>query len=612
MGRIPEETIQQVLASTDIVDLIGSYLPLKRAGSSFKANCPFHNEKTPSFNVTPHKQSYHCFGCGEGGNAIGFVMAYENLPFVEAVQKLAKRSGVLIQEEVYDPESEKRRRGRSKLVEINNEAARYMHRLLLKSPDAQHARDYLKSRGFGAEMAQRWMIGWMPANQADFFNWAKSKNFTGRQLTDAGIARLKDIERPNYGIYVQLKDRLMFPIHNDYGDIIAYSGRQLRENPNSGKYVNSPETALFKKSKVFFGLDKARRHMAKEKHALLCEGQIDVIACHENGIETAIATLGTACTHEHARMLKRYTQEVVLCYDADAAGLKAADKAFISLATEGLHARMIIMPKGDDPDSFIQREGADAFKAMIRDAREYFEVKLQHETSTRDLSTIRERTQLANDLAAIITHVGDKMTKEALINRVSAQLAIGTEELRTQVVEAEKAQARTQFFENRQLNREQQKDLKETVKPTSMNGSIAYLCYLALSSKEAQGWLSEQIEVLIDPLETLAGGSILKRILNKQPDTATNASVQAYVTTLTQNDQLALQGILNKDLPENPIQQAEEATSMLINTHFQNKEAAIRARLRDPALTNDQMKDLMQEASELQIILKNLKQRFIH
>ena len=613
MGRIPEETIEQVLAATDIVDLVGSYLPLKRSGSSFTTNCPFHNEKTPSFHVNPARQSYHCFGCGAGGSAIGFVMAYENLPFVEATQRLAARSGIIIQEDVYDPEAEKRRKNRSKLIEVNNEAARYMHSLLMKSPAAQHARDYLKSRGYGSEMAKRWMIGWMPANQNDFFTWAKSRNFTGSQLVNSGIVRLKDNERPKAGIYVQLKDRLMFPIFNDYGDIIAYSGRQLRDNPNSGKYVNSPETPIFKKSKVFYGLDKAKRQMAKEKCALLCEGQIDVISCHENGVENAVATLGTACTAEHARLLKRYTSEVVLCFDSDAAGLNAADKAFKILSAEGMHIRMATLPEGDDPDTYITREGADAFKQAIQDAKEFFTVKMKYATANTDISSIRDRAQLANEMAGLIAHVGDKITKEALINQVATQLGIGTEEMRSEVILGEKAVARSQFFEKRQdaKNALRAKENEPTVQATAINISVAYLCHLALTSKAAQEWLSEQLESLIDPLDSLAGGFILRAILNKLPDPESTASVQTYITTLSAEDQAALRAALNNEEVTHPVQQAEEASNMLINTYFQNKDASIRARLKDPNISSQEMVDLMKEASDLQLILKNLKQRFI-
>lgn len=614
MGRIPEETIEQVLAATDIVDLVGAYLPLKRAGSNFKANCPFHNEKTPSFMVNPARQSYHCFGCGEGGNAIGFVMAYENLPFPDAIKKLASRAGVIVQEDAYDPEADKRRRRKSRLLELHNKAARFMHTLMMESPDAQHARQYMKSRGYGRGMAERWVVGWMPESPKVFLDWAREQGFSGRELCDSGLAALKDDANPRAGIYVRFRDRLMFPIHNDYGDIIAFSGRQLRDDPNTGKYINSPETQLFKKSKVFFALDKARRHMTKDKYALLCEGQIDVIACHESGIGSAIATLGTACTPEHARLLKRYTNDVVICFDADAAGFKAADKAFSILAPEGIHIRMVIMPRGDDPDSLIKREGADTFKTLVENAQEYFTVKLEHETAMRDLSSVRERAALAKELANLIACVGDKLTKDALINQVATRLGIGAEEMRGSVVDAEKQQARARLQEKRQSSstvNETDPGVTAKVGATPMNGSIAYLCHLALSSADAQEWLGEQLETIAEPLASLSGGSILRDILAKLPDPDNAAAVQTYITSLKPDDQQALRETMTRDIPESPVRAAEETTAMLVNTHFQNKEAALRAKLRQPDLGPEQMVALMNEAKELQDILKNLQQRFI-
>jgi len=608
VGRIPEETIELVLASTDIVDLVSSYVPLKRVGSTFKANCPFHQEKTPSFNVSPSRQSYHCFGCGEGGSAIGFVMAFENLPFPDAVKKLAARAGVVMQEEAHDPQADQRRRKVSRLKELHNGAAKFMHEQLMTSPDAQHARDYLKSRGYGKGMAERWVVGWMPNNQNAFLDWARSNNYTGRELCDSGIALKKDAG----GLYVRFRDRLMFPIHNDYGDIIAFSGRQLREDPRSGKYINSPETPLFKKSKVFFALDKARKSMTKDSPALLCEGQIDVIACHEAGITSAIATLGTACTSDHARLLKRYTTDVVICFDADSAGFTAADKAFNIMSAEGMSLRMVTMPEGEDPDSLMKKEGAEAFRALVENARDYFEVKLAHEISKRDLTSVRERAALANDLAVLVANVEDKMTKDALINQISSRLGIGAEELRGGVVRAEQQKGKTQLYATRQQAKEAQEgDNLPKPLPTPINGSVSYLCHLALTSQEAQDWLGEQLESLSDPLESLPGGSILRHILSRCPDPEKPAAIQTFIGTLSAEDQLALRGTLTLDAPEHPVRAAEETTAMLVSTHFQNKEAAIRARLREPNLGPEEMIALMNQAKDLQDILKNLQQRFI-
>ncbi len=320
MSQISKESIEKILAAINIVDLIGSYIPLKKAGIAYKACCPFHHEKTPSFTVNPNRQSFKCFGCGKGGDALTFVREYENLPFSDAVRRLATRAGIVVEEEIPDPEADRARKIRGRLLDLHREAAAFFHERLLKDPDARHARDYLKSRGFGREMAERWTVGWMPDNPQRFLEWAKSKNFTGRELVDSGITSLRDEQRPQAGLFVRFRDRLMFSIRNELGDVIAFSGRQLREDPNSGKYINSPETALFKKSNVLFALDRAKKPILKEKCAVLCEGQIDVIVCHEHGVEHALAPLGTAFTPQHARLLRRYTQSVLLCYDADKAG----------------------------------------------------------------------------------------------------------------------------------------------------------------------------------------------------------------------------------------------------------------------------------------------------
>jgi len=610
MGRIPEETIEQVLAATDIVDVVGSYLPLKRAGSAFKALCPFHNEKSPSFHVTPHRQAFHCFGCGEGGDAIGFVMKYENLQFIDAVKKLATRAGVLIEEQAYDPDADKRRKKRSRLLELHNQAAKFMHEQLLNSPDAQHARDYLKSRGYGRGMAERWTVGWMPDDPNVFLNWAREKKFTGAELINCDLAGRKDENNPRAGVFVRFRGRLMFPTHNDYGDIIAFSGRQLREDPRSGKYINSRETLLFKKSKTIFALDKARRAMPKDKCALLCEGQIDVIACHESGITNAIATMGTACTPEHARILKRYTKDIVLCFDADKAGIAAADKAFKILSADELNVRMVHMPAGEDPDTLIKKIGADAFRELVESSRDYFEVKLAHETKTRDLTSVRERAALATELSDLVAYVGDKMTKEALINQISTHLGIGAEELRGGVVRAEKQHAKSASWSKRSQTTEQQ-DAPPRTEPTPIDSTVAHLCHFALTSQDAQDWLGEQLESLIDPLAALSGGTILRNILSKRPDPSKTSAVQTYITSLETDDQLALNKVLYYESPKDPVRAAEETTAMLVSTHFQKKEASIRARLRQSDLAPDEMVRLMNEAKDLQAILKNLQQRFI-
>ncbi|HEX7260320.1 MAG TPA: DNA primase, partial [Luteolibacter sp.] len=422
MAQIPKESVEKVLEATDIVDLIGSYIQVKRAGSAFRANCPFHHEKTPSFYVTPSTQRFHCFGCGKGGDAISFVRDFENLPFMDAVRKLASRAGVIIIEEADDPKADQSRRARGRLLDIHREATAFFHELLMKDPAAAHARDYLKSRGFGREMAVNWAVGWMPDNPRVFLDWARARKFTGRELVDSGIVKLKEDDNPRSGLFVRFQNRLIFPIRNEIGDVIAFTARQLRENKNSGKYINSPETAIFKKSRVFFGLDRAKKAILKEKAALLCEGQLDAISCHERGIEHAIATSGTACTSEHARILKRYTSNVLICFDADQAGLDATEKAFRQLVPEGLGVRVVEMPAGDDPDTFLKAHGEEAFRKLLADAKDFFDFKLERAKAHGQLKSAAERAKALNDCAELLALITDFGVQDNQLNIVAVHL----------------------------------------------------------------------------------------------------------------------------------------------------------------------------------------------
>ncbi|MCA1963691.1 MAG: DNA primase, partial [Prosthecobacter sp.] len=291
MPRVPEETLQQVLAATDIVDLIGRTVKLKRAGTNWVGLCPFHNEKTPSFNVRPSTNSYYCFGCQASGNAFRFLMNHEGLTFMEAVKRLADAAGIRIQEEVWDANAEKEAKHRALLLRIHQEIALWYHQLLMKSPLAEAARGYLKSRGISSTIAKNWLLGYAPASGQLLRQWAQQRQFTAQALLDAGI--LKQNER---GPYPGFRDRLMFPIRNDNGDVIAFSGRLLQADAKMAKYLNSPETAIFSKSRVLFGFDRAKRHIAKVGQAIVCEGQIDTLMLHESGFPNAVAGQGTAFT----------------------------------------------------------------------------------------------------------------------------------------------------------------------------------------------------------------------------------------------------------------------------------------------------------------------------
>ena len=606
MAQIPHDTIKQVLAATDIVELISSYIEVKRAGSAFKALCPFHNEKSPSFNLNPARQTFHCFGCGKGGDAIAFVREYENLPFSDAVRKLAGRSGITIVEEQSTPEADQARRVRGRLLDVHREAAEFMHTLLMRSPDAQHARDYLKSRGFGAEMAKRWTVGWMPENQDVFLTWARSKKFTGRELVNAGLAAQRDENNPRSGLYVRFRDRLMFSIRNEIGDVIGFSGRQLREDKRSGKYVNSPETALFRKSNILFALDRAKKPILKEKCALICEGQIDVIACHEAGIEHAVAGQGTAFTNQHARLLRRYTNAAILCYDGDSAGFEATQKAFRELAIEGLSVRVVELVGGADPDSFLKEHGAEAFREQLTNARDFFDFKLDRATRDGRLSTANGRATVANECAGLLAVMADHITRDSQINHVATRLQTGASGLREAVSKASK-QTKPKSNDREPATQE------ANIEPTTVDGTVRYLCHLALVSPEAQHLLAEQFEVLHESGEFIEGIPLLEIILGVRPDPADPAAVNAFLGSLSEADRLALtrDPMFAETAPENAISAVETSLCQLSARTLMKRDAKVKAALSTPGLDPARMIQLLEEAKEIQELLKGVGQRSV-
>jgi DNA primase len=605
VAQIPKEIIEQVLSATDIVDLINSYVPLKRAGSQFRANCPFHSEKSPSFYVNQARQSFKCFGCGKGGDAITFVRDYENLPFMDAVRRLAGRSGVQIREEENDPEADKQRKSKGRLLDLHREATEYFHELLLKAPEAAHAREYLKSRGFGKEMAVRWKVGWMPDNTQWFLDWAKGKKYTGWELKESGICYLRDENNPRSGLRVRFRDRLMFPVCNEIGDVIAYSARQLRADPNSGKYVNSPETVLFRKSKVLFAIDRAKKPILKEKAALLCEGQLDVISCHELGVENAIATLGTAMNREHAKLLRRYTSHVLICYDADKAGLAAAERAFRELVPEGLSVRVVCMPAGDDPDTYLKAHGIDAFRQLLAEAKEFFDFKLEKARADGALDSAAGRSAALTDCASMLTLMSDFAARENQINVVATYLQTSANVLRQEIV---KLKARPQRAFQERSNDDQQS--LPPAEPTPMHRIVAFLCHLALTSAPAQHLLGEQFETLHEAARWLEGIPLLESILTAAPDPSSNASVNAFLGTLPESDHLALtrEAVL-EGAPDDGILAAEHALALLSGTVLQRRDAAVKAALKEPGIAPERMFELLEEAKEISGLLRGIGQR---
>ncbi len=436
---ITESTVEDIKARIDLADLIASYgIQVKTAGTTKKACCPFHHEKTPSFHINETKGFYHCFGCGESGDAIKFVQKMDGLTFIEAVKKLAEQCGVKI-EEKKDPRAGKRKR----LYALMTELAQFYHRCLLKTKEAQLARDYLKSRDLGEEVQENFLIGYAPNGCATIRKWAEKYKFTDEELADAGVIKPpRDVRDKGYH---RFGGRLMFSIRDKQGRVVAFSGRQLVASKNSGKYVNSPETLIFKKSNILFGFDKAAGNIAKSVHheAIVCEGQIDTIRLHVRGFPVAVASQGTAFTEEHVKMLKKVADQVVLVFDDDAAGHKATIRtAGLFLAAE-MPVRVISLPGGDDPDSYLRTHPAADFQKLLDAAESIISFQVRTERAKEsNPNTIDAVARMTRAVLATIVQSTNAVIRASMSDEAARLLGVPsaalTEELRKVKTESPK------------------------------------------------------------------------------------------------------------------------------------------------------------------------------
>src|SRR5215831_6667212 len=394
---------ERVRAASDIVDVIGGYLPLKRAGANFTALCPFHKEKTPSFSVNPHKQIFYCFGCHKGGDVFTFVKEYESIDFVEAVKRLADRAKITLEYEKSEGEQQSKH-VKDSLLQIHEQITQRWQNALANEAAGQVAREDLTKRGVSAEAVKVFRLGAAPEAWDDTVNWAKSKGHDLALVEKAGLILRKE-GSDHY--YDRFRGRLIFPICDEQGRVIGFSGRVLSGDEKTAKYVNSPETPIFTKSKIFFGLDKSKRAVLDAGFAILCEGQLDLIACFMAGVQNVVAPQGTAFTNEHARIIKRYADEVVLCFDSDEAGQNAAVRSLDHLLESGLAIRVAVVPAPHDPDSFIKNYGGKAFQQLIRKAEGFFDYYLNRLCATNDIMSDKGRLSVLRGMSEVVQKTGN-------------------------------------------------------------------------------------------------------------------------------------------------------------------------------------------------------------
>jgi len=590
---IPPETIEQVAAANDIVEVIGSYFPLKRAGANFKALCPFHQEKTPSFTVSPQRQTFHCFGCGVGGSVFRFVIDYEHIDFPAAVHKLAARVGLPVVEERRDEEG-RQHEARRALLKLHADAAEWFHENLMKRDVGASARDYLKKRGIKGEVAKSWKLGFAPDSWKGFCEWASSQGYRRQQILASGLAKLRDEERAESDFYDRFRNRIIFPIFNDVGEVIAFSGRVLNGDSGSAKYINSPETPLFRKGHVLFGLHKTKRALIEANSAIVCEGQLDLIALFEVGIQNVVAPQGTAFTENQARVLRRFVDEVVLCFDSDVAGQKATERSLAALLQNDLLIRVAEMPPGEDPDSLVRKSGRQKFEELITSAPDFFDYWIEKKTALTDLKSMGAKMQLARDLGGTVANVREPIMRGEVIHKIAARLAIRAADFEKLVNESPSITVGA---------RDSTGEVSVPVRLPSHE--IAMLCVLALRDEDTRAFLREQN--WREALSNIPDTNLLVKILEANLDPTDPASLNFFQTTLTPGEESIVSGWMLQRLPANPAEIAREWWNGLERAILRRQLEVAESRLRSRNLSTGEIVQLQKQVLDLRGQLHDLR-----
>jgi DNA primase len=514
-GIIPPEIVEQVRHASDIVDVIGGYVPLKKSGAKFKALSPFNKEKTPSFYVDPARQMFKCFSSGHGGDVFKFLMLMENMTFPEAIRRLAQRAGIVIPESdgKYDPQA---RSQREELHALYAAIAAWWKKLLHSDPAAEPARAYLKSRDFPSALADEFGLGYAPDGWDTTLKWAQKAGYSMEALETGKLVATAESGRT----YDFFRGRLMIPIHNDAGEVVAFSGRLLDPEAKAQKYVNSPETPIFVKSRILFGLNKTKRTIIEAGSAILCEGQIDLMRCWQHGIRNVVAPQGTAFTDPHARILKRIAKEVVICFDADRAGQAAAQRTIDILLKEDLQVRIARIPQGEDPDSLLRKQPVAVFEAILREAKDYTRHLLDTTCEQEDIASPRGRGAVAAKMAQVIARIPNAVQRESFLLDVARRLQVPRSVLEEEVRKAETQQRRTELQQRQYPSatgaeeREGESDApqSEPQEPIEADKLVEALLSLLLTSPEIVPQVSRQLNHAW--LEGLGGAEVLLQLLD--------------------------------------------------------------------------------------------------
>ena len=485
---IPEEIIDEIRQRTDLVGLIGEYLKLERRGKNMVGLCPFHTEKTPSFTVSPEKQLFHCFGCGASGNVFSLIMQMEKLTFPEAARFLASRSGVTIPEPKTGSPAEDNLK--EKIYKLNYLASRFYAYCLCKTDSGKTALEYLQKRGIEQKTIELFMLGYAPADWTGFFNFARKKGIPADLLVKAGLVS----PGREKGYYDRFRNRVIFPIFNISGKVAGFGGRALEEGEKSGpKYLNSPETPVYEKGSLLYGLNLAREEIRREKKAVIMEGYTDVITAFQAGIKNVVASLGTALTVEQGRLLRFQAETVITAYDSDSAGEAATWRGLAILQSTGCLVQVADLPEGSDPDSYIRENGADSFIELINNSRPLMEYRLQQLKKRFDLASDKGRINYVEELMPFLLSAVNQVEQNFYLKRAAEELGVDEDALRSEFGKRRKRGSR---FQDAQKNEQPEREEKIMIRPAEK-----ILLSLMFQSKEIAeiGRNHLRIEYIDDP-----------------------------------------------------------------------------------------------------------------
>lgn len=429
---IPEDKVREIRQTCSIVDVVSDYISLKKIGVNHRGLCPFHNEKTPSFFVNEDKKFFHCFGCGAKGDVFTFLMKYENLSFQEAARFLAKRAGIYLPEKPLSPQQKKRLSEREEYSSINEAAARFYNNLLSKDKRGEKARNYLKERGISLETIQEYHLGFAPESWDTLVKHFRSSNISLSGAQEIGLI----ISKGNAQYYDRFRNRIIFPILNVSSHIVGFGGRIIDEG--EPKYLNSPESVMYSKRHNLYGLHAASQYIQKENKVIIVEGYLDLLTLHQAGIKNAVAALGTALTEQQIQILNRYTSNIITVFDSDPSGEKAMIRSLEPFLKSALSPRLILLPQGDDPDSFVRQHGQKAFRVMVDEAGLLLDFVIEKIIQKYQIATPRGKINACDEIVPLLKNISDKMERDLYVQKVSQRIGVKEAHVRSKMLTASK------------------------------------------------------------------------------------------------------------------------------------------------------------------------------